>query len=115
MNNNGLSYIDLFAGAGGLSEGFIQSGYQPIAHVEMNEYAARTIETRIAYYYLKEKGQLKDYYEYEKGLITRETLLSLIPEEELKTVINKEISEKTIKSIFETIDTIKIEMHKEKN
>ena len=45
MNNNGLSYIDLFAGAGELSEGFIQSGYQPIAHVEMNEYAAKTIDT----------------------------------------------------------------------
>ena len=42
MNNTGLSYIDLFAGAGGLSEGFIQSGYQPIAHVEMNEHAAKT-------------------------------------------------------------------------
>lgn len=114
MNNNGLSYIDLFAGAGGLSEGFIQSGYQPIAHVEMNEYAAKTIETRIAYYYLKEKGQLKDYYEYENGLITRETLLNLIPEDELKTVINKEISEKTIKSIFETIDTVKSEKGIEK-
>ena len=83
MNNTGLSYIDLFAGAGGLSEGFIQSGYQPIAHVEMNEHAAKTIETRIAYYYLKEKDQLKNYYEYEKGLMTRENLLKLIPEEEL--------------------------------
>ena len=49
MNENGLNYIDLFAGAGGLSEGFIQSGYRPVAHVEMNEYAAKTIETRIAY------------------------------------------------------------------
>ena len=81
MNNTGLSYIDLFAGAGGLSEGFIQSGYQPVAHVEMNEHAAKTIETRIAYYYLKEKDQLKNYYEYEKGLMTRENLLKLIPEE----------------------------------
>lgn len=114
MNNSGLGYIDLFAGAGGLSEGFIQSGYQPIAHVEMNEYAAKTIETRIAYYYLKEKEQLKDYYEYEKGLINREMLLSLIPEDELKTVINKEISEKTIRSIFEMIDTIKKERGIEK-
>ena len=45
MNENGLNYIDLFAGAGGLSEGFIQSGYRPVAHVEMNEHAAKTIET----------------------------------------------------------------------
>lgn len=109
MNETGLSYIDLFAGAGGLSEGFIQSGFQPIAHVEMNEYAAKTIETRIAYYHLKEQGQLDSYYQYEKGLITREELLKLIPEQELKTVINKEMSETTIKEIFETIDTIKEE------
>lgn len=47
MNENGLNYIDLFAGAGGLSEGFIQSGYRPVAHVEMNEHAAKTIETMV--------------------------------------------------------------------
>ena len=109
MNDKGLSYIDLFAGAGGLSEGFIQSGYQPIAHVEMNEYAAKTIETRIAYYHLREKGQLASYYMYEKGKITREDLLQLIPEQELKTVINKEMSKATIKDIFDTIDAIKEE------
>lgn len=109
MNDKGLSYIDLFAGAGGLSEGFIQSGYRPIAHVEMNEHASKTIETRIAYYYLKEEGKLKSYYQYEKGQITREQLLELIPEDELKAVINKEMSASTIKDIFDTIDTIKVE------
>lgn len=106
MNDNGLSYIDLFAGAGGLSEGFIQSGYRPIAHVEMNEYAAKTIETRIAYYYLKENGNLDSYYQYERNEISREQLLDMIPDEELKTVINKEMSESTIKGIFQTIDSI---------
>ena len=108
MNDNGLNYIDLFAGAGGLSEGFIQSGYRPIAHVEMNEYAARTIETRIAYYYLKENNNLESYYKYERNEISREQLLELIPEEELKTVINKEMSETTIKAEkeIEQVDVI---------
>lgn len=105
MNDNGLSYIDLFAGAGGLSEGFIQSGYQPIAHVEMNANAAKTIETRIAYYYLRDNNKLNVYHSYERGRISRDELLSYIPKEELNTVINKEISETTIKGIFETIDT----------
>ena len=41
-----MNYIDLFAGAGGLSEGFIQAGYEPVAHVEMNEDASNTLKTR---------------------------------------------------------------------
>lgn len=53
-NENGqLNFIDLFAGAGGLSEGFFQAGFNPIAHVEMNKSASKTLETRSAYYYLR--------------------------------------------------------------
>ena len=39
-----MNYIDLFAGAGGLSEGFIREGFNPIAHVEMNKEAADTLK-----------------------------------------------------------------------
>ena len=63
------NFIDLFAGAGGLSEGFIQAGFNPIAHVEMNQFAAQTLVTRSAYYYLKQTNQLNTYYRYLRGEI----------------------------------------------
>ena len=47
-----LNYIDLFAGAGGLSEGFIREKFQPIAHVELSTEAADTLKTRIAFHHL---------------------------------------------------------------
>ena len=73
------NFIDLFAGAGGLSEGFIQAGFSPIAHVEMNPYAAQTLETRTGYYYLKEQGKLDIYFDYIKGKISRDKYLESIP------------------------------------
>ena len=54
-----LNYIDLFAGAGGLSEGFIRAGFKPIAHVEMNNDACDTIKTRTAYHWLKENKKTR--------------------------------------------------------
>ncbi len=41
-----LNYIDLFAGASRLSEGFICAGLNTIAHVEMNKDACYTLRTR---------------------------------------------------------------------
>lgn len=61
-----LKYIDLFAGAGGLSEGFIRAGFHPIAHVEMNKDACDTLKTRAAYHWLKENGKENIYYDYLK-------------------------------------------------
>lgn len=103
---NRYTFIDLFAGAGGLSEGFIQAGFEPIAHVEMDKYAAQTIETRSAYYYLKEIGDINRYNRYLTGDISRNELLEAVPQEIKETVINKTMSEESLPSIFRTIDGI---------
>lgn len=95
--------IDLFAGAGGLSEGFVQAGFIPIAHVEMDKYACNTLRTRCCYHYLYSKGQLDIYYQYLKGEITREALYASVPNDVVDTVINVEISDKTIESTFDRI------------
>lgn len=100
------TFIDLFAGAGGLSEGFVQAGFEPIAHVEMNQYATRTLETRSAYYYLKYNNRLDSYYDYLQGKIKRDELFSIIPDSITKSVMCETMSKKTLPSIFETIDGI---------
>jgi site-specific DNA-cytosine methylase len=53
--NSSPTYIDLFAGAGGLSEGFIKAGFNPIAHVEMSKEACDTLKTRLALSQPKQK------------------------------------------------------------
>lgn len=98
-----MNFIDLFAGAGGLSEGFIKAGFKPLAHVESDQAACYTLKTRTAYNYLKENGGLNDYIDYLKGDIKRKELYSLIPEELLKTTINKSIGGDNI-DIFTEID-----------
>lgn len=100
------TFIDLFAGAGGLSEGFIQTGFDPIAHVEMNPFAAMTLETRSAYYYLKSEGKLDIYYDYLRGKFTREEFLSNVPDECVNTVMCETMSDKTLPNLFDSIDAI---------
>ena len=100
------NFIDLFAGAGGLSEGFIQAGFLPLAHVEMNPFATKTLETRSAYYYLKAKNQLSQYYEYLKGTLSREDFLRYIPEQYLKAVLCETMSDDSLPGLFKKIDGI---------
>lgn len=106
-SDSAVNFIDLFAGAGGLSEGFIQAGFNPIAHIEMNAMAAATLETRAAYHYMKKfDPTLHLYYEYERGNITREEFFRHVPKEVIKTVINVEMSPENIMGIFRQIDEI---------
>ncbi len=100
------NFIDLFAGAGGLSEGFLQAGFQPIAHVEMNEFAARTLVTRSAYYHLKSTDRLGLYKKYLSGRISRDALMEQIPASITKTIINETMTDENLPIIFKTIDAI---------
>ena len=100
------NFIDLFAGAGGLSEGFIQAGFSPVAHVEMNAYAAQTLETRTAYFYLKSQGRLNVYYDYITGNLSREEFLKQIPKDQLKSVFCETMSDETLPGLFEKIDSL---------
>lgn len=99
-----MKYIDLFAGAGGLSEGFFREGFEAIAHIEKDHYACQTIKTRAAFHYLKQIGQITEYVRYLKKEITREDFYKLIPSEILDTVIEAEISEETLQGIFKSIE-----------
>jgi DNA (cytosine-5)-methyltransferase 1 len=99
-----MNFIDLFAGAGGLSEGFIRAGFKPVAHVEMDEAACFTLRTRTAYHYLKSKNKFGEYVKYLKGDIDRTQLYSLIPKEEMDSVINLALSNKNNSEIFRRID-----------
>lgn len=100
------NFIDLFAGAGGLTEGFLQAGFKPVAHVEMNEFAAKTLETRSAYYYLKGANRLDIYKKYLTGKISRDEFIKQIPASIIKTIINETMSDETLPAIFKTIDGI---------
>jgi DNA (cytosine-5)-methyltransferase 1 len=104
--NKKPNYIDLFAGAGGLSEGFIRAGFNPVAHVEMNKYACETLKTRTSYHYLKEKGNVEVYYKYLKNEISREDLWNVIPANLINSVINKEITNNTTQEIFTDISNL---------
>lgn len=101
-----LNYIDLFAGAGGLSEGFIKNGFNPVTHVEMDPTACQTLKTRIAYHHLRGKGKLDPYKKYLKGEISQEELYSHVPTWKLETVICAEISDETLPAIFKRINKI---------
>ncbi len=102
--NSSIRYIDLFAGAGGLSEGFIREGFQPVAHVEMDKNACDTLKTRLAYHHLTQNNKLCIYNAYLQNELTRDILWGNIPDSIMESVINEEISGKTIDGIFSNID-----------
>jgi len=67
------NFIDLFAGCGGLSEGFYRKGFNALAHVEIDHWACETLKTRMRHYGYK--GDIKEVLEQD---ITDENIISKI-------------------------------------
>ncbi len=97
-----MNALDLFSGAGGLSEGFWQEGFNIVAHVEKEKWMCETLKTREIYHYLKGKREsgsnesLDLYYRYLKsGATYREIEEARAPiykkYPELKTIINTSV------------------------
>jgi DNA (cytosine-5)-methyltransferase 1 len=105
-----LNFIDLFAGAGGLSEGFIRAGYTPLAHIEMDRYACDTLKTRAAFHWLNAHNQLQTYKTYLHEKQEKEDgskLWEQVPKEVIDSVIHEAIGEDTIEDIFAKVDKLK--------
>ncbi len=49
-NKKSFTFIDLFAGCGGLSEGFYRKGFKALAHVEIDKFACETLRERMRFY-----------------------------------------------------------------
>ncbi len=99
--NSGPRVLDLFAGAGGFSEGFIRAGCQMIGHVEMDKHACDSVLTRMVYHALLKKGRLGDYRKYVLGEITRESLIEKYDlQKERDSVICAEIGRESYRRLI---------------
>jgi len=105
MRRNKLTAIDIFAGGGGLSEGFWRAGFDIINHIEKDRNAAETLRTRVMYFWLKESGLIEKYYAYLYGRIHRQDLISKYNLNNTinNNVIREEISERTINRIIQRV------------
>lgn len=104
-------FVDLFAGAGGLSEGFIRAGFIPIAHVEMSKAACFTLQTRMAFHWLKAHDSLEIYKKYLYRKISRKELYNAVPKKILHSVINMEICEQNLAFFFDAVDILAEKKH----
>lgn len=98
--------LDLFAGAGGLSEGFIRAGCEIVGHIEMDKNACNTLITRMVYHALLQRGKMDEYKNYVLGKITRESLIEKYGlQKERDSVICSKIKEDNYKDLIKQIKT----------
>ena len=98
-----LTYAELFAGCGGLSEGFIESGFDCVAQVEQDEKAVRTLKIREAYHFLKSAGRETEYIGFLHGECKDLELMKKVPEERFSKIRKETISNENTSELAEWI------------
>ncbi|MEY8436050.1 DNA cytosine methyltransferase [Streptococcus hyointestinalis] len=96
--------IDIFSGAGGLTEGFRDNSFKIVKHIEKDIAASQTLLLRDIFYYLQQSDKLYLYNKYLNNEITFETLLEHTPPEIHNKMLNIEIGHDTIDFIFNQIE-----------
>ncbi len=81
MEKNTYTFVDLFAGCGGLSEGFYKQGYKALLHLEIDQAACKTLSTRMK------------YYDYSQEDIDKAVLCEDITNENILEIIDSRICE----------------------
>lgn len=79
-DSNGLTFVDLFAGAGGLSLGFVMAGFTPLASIEIAEAAVETYK----YNFCETRG-------FKETVESRDIRDSLVKSELLTNLKNKTV------------------------
>lgn len=110
MRQGNFYAIDLFAGCGGLSEGFMQMGFKVIARIEMDRWACETLKTRCLYHKLKEKRRSHLYFKYLKEEITKDEIYSRFPDIEKEVdleVMQVTFGKDNFKGLLDRIEDVK--------
>ncbi|MDE3315774.1 DNA cytosine methyltransferase [Lacticaseibacillus zeae] len=97
--------IDLFSGAGGLTEGFRRPEYNILAHVEMSADACQTLRLRDDYYQLKKRNMLQQYRDFLDGKISLSELELQCGLSQKALTINETIDTDTMDGILAKIDS----------
>lgn len=78
-NKKKYTFIDLFAGCGGLSEGFYKAGFNALAHVEIDHMCCETLRKRM------------QKYGYSKDVAISATIETDITRSDINDIIDKQV------------------------
>ncbi len=96
--------LSLFSGAGGLSEGFVNAGFDIVAHIEMDKDACDTLITRSIYRSLLKRNKLLEYKNYVLGLLDRDKLITRYDlQKENESVICSKIGKGNYKNLINEV------------